>query len=94
MYTHEEDRHEWKHRRHFQRTRVFSISWFKTKLWVVLPVLAALVLTLAFVAASSVSAVDGVAYYDGPDDDAQLAAFVAANPIKTSLSFRPKTLHP
>lgn len=59
-----------------------SGRWFKTRLWILLPVLATVSLTLAFVAASSVSAVDGVAYYDGPDNDAQLAAFVAANPGK------------
>lgn len=61
---------------------VLSRSWFRTRIWVLLPVLATLALSLAFVAASSVSAVDGVAYYDGPDDDAELAAFAAANPGK------------
>jgi len=65
-----------------RKITVFSPSWFKTRALLLLPVFAAVSLLIAFVVASSVSAVGGVAYYDGPDDDAQLAAFVAANPGK------------
>ena len=59
-----------------------SQSRFNTRGWILLPLLAAVALAVAVLVASSVSAIDGVAYYVGPDDNGQLGAFVAANPGK------------
>lgn len=58
------------------------LRWFKMRAWILLPVLVVVSVTFAVMVVSSVPAIDGVAYYNGPDDEAQLSAFVAANPGK------------